>query len=58
MKWHTDVLPGTVSGSAVEIIAEARALLDDPRDNITSVYVWSDRDQQHVMTFTRRDSAA
>ena len=48
-------LPGTVSGSAEEIIGEVQALLSDPRDSIEAVYVHSVSEQQHVTTFTRKD---
>jgi hypothetical protein len=36
-----------------DVVAEASALLTDPRDTITSVLVWSDSEQQHVVTLTR-----
>jgi hypothetical protein len=37
-----------------EPIEEARALLFDPRDTITSVAVWSERENQFVTLITRR----
>jgi hypothetical protein len=49
-----ELLPGTVSGSAEEIIGEVQALLADPRDTIETVYVWSVPEQQHVTTFKRK----
>lgn len=48
-----DTLPGTVEPE--DIPAEARALLTDPRDTITSVFVWSEYEQQHVTTYKRKD---
>lgn len=45
----TEWLRGSVAKLDVE--AEARALLADPRDTITHVYVWSLRDQQFVGIF-------
>lgn len=38
---------------ADEIEHDARALLDDPRDTISAVHVWSEREQQFVMTYKR-----
>lgn len=52
MKWHTETLRGkSLRGEEVE--AEALALLADPRDSIDAVYVYSDREQRHVMTYRR-----
>ena len=53
VKYHTQTLMGLVDGEDVE--AEARALLDDPRDTIDAVYVWSEYEQQHCITFRRND---
>jgi hypothetical protein len=51
LKVEVETLTGTVDGPDVE--SEARALLDDPRDSILSVSVWSIKEQQHVMTFSK-----
>jgi hypothetical protein len=53
MKYHYDALPGKVEVD--DIREEARALLSDKRDTITSVYVYSVSEEQHVTTYTRRD---
>lgn len=45
----TEWLPGLVEVDDVE--AEASVLLEDPRDTIIAVDVWSTREQQFVMTF-------
>jgi hypothetical protein len=37
-----------------DVPSEARALLEDKRDSIVSVFVWSETEQQHVTTYTRR----
>lgn len=34
-----------------DVLSEAEALLSDPRDTITTVSVWSEREQQFVYTF-------
>ena len=52
MKYHYDALPGKVEVEDIE--AEAKALLSDKRDTITSVYVFSVHEDQHVTTYTRR----
>ena len=44
---QTEWLAGTVEGDEAE--DEARALLGDPRDRISGVHLWSDREQQFVM---------
>jgi hypothetical protein len=54
--WYVENLPGTVAAEDVE--SEANALLDDPRDTITAVYVFSEAEQQHVVTIKRRNPAA
>ena len=36
-----------------DVVAEAYALLTDPRDTIESVYVWSEPEQQHITTIRR-----
>lgn len=43
-------LKGTVEAEEAE--AEAQALLTDPRDRITAVHLWSEREQQFVMGWT------
>lgn len=48
---RTAWLPGTSDAESVE--PEARALLDDPRDTIIRVDVWSVRQQRFVMTYSR-----
>jgi hypothetical protein len=53
LKWHYDLLPGNVEVD--DIRDEARALLSDPRDTITSVIVFSVHEQRHVTTYKRRD---
>lgn len=45
------LLPGRVDG--MDVAAEASALMTDPRDTIEAVYVWSEPEQQHVMTYRR-----
>mgnify|MGYP001617671054 CR=1 FL=1 len=52
MKWHTETLRGLVAGDDVR--SEAYALLADPRDSIISVHVYSVREGQFVMTYTRQ----
>jgi hypothetical protein len=52
-KFSTDTLAGCVEGTPDEIIAEARAYVTDPRDNIVSVAICSDTEQCHVVTVTR-----
>lgn len=51
-------LAGRSDGDEVE--AEAQALLSDPRDRVLRVHVWSEREQQFVMTYpaTRGERAA
>ena len=49
-----DTLNGTVDRDDVR--DDAYALLDDPRDTIESVYVWSEREQQHVTTYRKDDA--
>jgi len=44
-------LRGSVDRDDVE--SEARALLTDPRDTITSVHVWSEREQQFAGGYRR-----
>lgn len=53
VKWHYDALPGNVERD--DISGEARALLSDKRDTITSVFVFSVTEAQHVTTYKRRD---
>lgn len=50
-----ETLRGTVHGSEVE--EEAKALLADPRDTITAVFVWSVPEQQHIVTYRRQPGA-
>ena len=50
--YATETLPGTVETD--DIPTEAQALLDDPRDSIIAVIVWSDSEQQHVTTYNRK----
>lgn len=50
--WSAEPLRGATD-SGDEIEAEARALLDDPRDTIVAVAVWSVSEQQHVTTFKK-----
>jgi hypothetical protein len=45
-------LPGTVPTWDAD--EEAQALLTDRRDSILRVHVWSDREQQFVMTYPQR----
>ena len=52
--YTVEALNGTVDRDDVR--EEAYALLDDPRDTIASVYVWSEREQQHVTTYRRGDT--
>lgn len=47
----SEFLSGLVESEDVE--TDARALLDDPRDSILTVHVWSDREQQYVTTLRR-----
>lgn len=47
--FRADWLPGNVEPDDVD--AEARALLTDPRDRILRVHVWSDREEQYVMSY-------
>ena len=54
VKYHTERLPGDHSGPDAE--EEARMLVGDPRDTITSVYIWSVSEQQHVCTIRREDN--
>jgi len=49
-------LPGTVNGA--DVADEARALLEDPRDSIISITVWSVTEQQCVMTYRKGDVIA
>jgi hypothetical protein len=49
-------LTGRVEREDIE--SEARALLDDPRDTIVSVSVYSTTEQQFVTTFTKRVAQA
>lgn len=48
-KFTSEVLKGEMDGEDVE--SEAWALIDDPRDTIVTVCVWSTREEQFVMTF-------
>lgn len=50
--WHSEALPGHVEPE--DIPSEAQALLDDPRDTITTVIVFSEYEQQHVTSYKRR----
>jgi hypothetical protein len=51
---HTrEVLSGSVAGDEVE--EEALSLMGDPRDTIDMVEVWSEMEQQHVMTYRKGD---
>lgn len=47
--YRTEWLSGTVEADEVE--DEAMALLTDPRDRISAVSVWSEREQQYVMSY-------
>ncbi len=49
-------LKGEVEGEEVE--EEARSLLEDPRDTIIAVDVWSTRETQFVTGFKRKEEAA
>jgi hypothetical protein len=44
-------------GSDVDAQEEARALLSDPRDTISHVFVWSNRFNQFVGTYRRQENA-
>lgn len=50
--YRSQWLDGAVDGGEVE--DEARALLADPRDTITYVGLWSEREQQFVAGVTNR----
>lgn len=52
VKYAYELLPGKVEVDEIE--DEARALLADSRDTITSVLVFSASEDQHVTTYTRR----
>ena len=52
VKWHTETLPGRVEPE--DIPSEAQALLEDPRDTIVTVLVFSEYEQQHVTSYKRR----
>ena len=52
----TEWLKGESDHADVE--SEARALLDDPRDTITDIGVWSVRENQFVGTIKRERGAA
>lgn len=43
-----ETLPGLVEG--IDIEDECLALLTDPRDTITRIYVWSDLEGQHCFS--------
>lgn len=54
---HTsEWLSGRVQSWDVE--EEAHALVNDPRDTIQAVHVWSEKEQQFVMTYRRGTSVA
>ena len=46
-----ETLAGTVTRD--DVVEEATAFLTDPRDSVTVVHVFSDREQQHVTTYHR-----
>lgn len=48
----TQTLPGLTDGA--DVADEAKALLTDPRDTIDAVYVFSETEAQHVMTYRRQ----
>ena len=48
---RSEWLKGTVDGLDAE--QEAQALLDDPRDTIVSVHLWSERESCFVTTWSR-----
>jgi len=54
--------PGFMAGEwllnprdAEDVEEESRAYLTDPRDTVSFINVWSDREEQFVMTFRRKD---
>lgn len=49
--WASNTLSGASDGE--DVAAEAQALLEDPRDVIEAVYIWSVPERQHVMTYRR-----
>jgi len=49
--YRSEWLRGSVD--ADDVPDEAGSMLDDPRDTITSIHVWSEREQCFVMSFTR-----
>lgn len=53
--YRNEWLPGSVPTWDAE--EEARALLTDPRDTILRVHVWSEREQQFVMTYRKEEAA-
>lgn len=46
------LLKGTIDGA--DVWDEARALLEDPRDTITSLAVWCEKEEQFIGTITKR----
>jgi hypothetical protein len=53
VKISSEMLSGRLDGE--DCLPEARALLTDSRDTITSVSVWDVREHQHVMSWTKGD---
>lgn len=51
-KMKSEWLSGVVDGP--DVPEEAHALLTDPRDTIMRVHVWSEKDNQFVMTYPAR----
>lgn len=49
-------LKGSIGGAEVE--EEARTFLTDPRDKVLRVHVWSDTENQFVMTYRKEEKAA
>jgi hypothetical protein len=48
-----ELLKGNVPKADIE--EEAQALLNDPRDVIESIYVWSEREEQFVTIIKRKN---
>lgn len=49
--WHTEALEGLLSGE--EALELAHSFVNDPRDTIQSVHIWSDTEECHVCTVRR-----
>ncbi len=50
--WHCETLEGAHSGE--DALEEATMLVNDPRDNILSVFIWSEFEECHVCTVRRK----